>query len=139
MATRVYEPPPGRIALCELVGYEVDSEKVRQTMKSCFKELEEPWGDAGSPFKKWYRDMSSEEKAKPATRQIAWKTGKPFSPRYAFFRMIDTGRLLPACNATFRVQFYAHKSRWEHLDGKGTRQSWIEYALAGMVSGVLDT
>lgn len=121
--------------MCELIGHEVDSEQVRQTMKFCFKELEERWGDAGSPFKKWYRDMSSRAGEKPGTRQIAWKAGKPFSPRYAFFRMIDTGRLLPACNATFRVQFYMHKSRWEHLDGKDQRDAWIQHSLVGMVSG----
>jgi hypothetical protein len=123
---------PALISRCELVLFEIDSELVQQAVKRVFGE-EKSWGDAGSPFQRWYRTSASLS-ANSACRHVAWKSGRPFKPEQLFFRTIDSGRLLPMHLAHFRLQFYAHKSHWEALDSKGKRKEWIVNAMLGLVS-----
>ncbi|KAI9740243.1 MAG: hypothetical protein M1834_004821 [Cirrosporium novae-zelandiae] len=65
--------------------------------------------------REWYRKIS---RSPQGAHQIAWKSGKPFSPHFLFFRTVDTARLMPMAYAEFRVQFWAHKFFWVERDAK---------------------
>ncbi|KAJ6501470.1 hypothetical protein C8R47DRAFT_227848 [Mycena vitilis] len=140
---------PARISDCQLAHHELDAATVASYIELTFDEVEDLWGDAGSPQQKWYRriatgknaaidDESMENGVFEHSRLIAWKKGRPFEAENLFFRTVDSGRLLPMHLADFRVQFYAHSSAFEKLDrAPGGRKGWPYMMLAPYFHNIL--
>ncbi|KAJ6569577.1 hypothetical protein B0H19DRAFT_1136097 [Mycena capillaripes] len=140
---------PARISDCELVNHEIGEGTMSSIVKLTFDDLENAWGDGGSPYQAWYRGVATGKDAVVDTqstensvfencRLIAWKMGKPFKAENLFFRTVDSGRLLPMYLADFRIQFYAHRSFYEQLDaGPGGRKKWIYSTLSSYLHKIL--
>jgi hypothetical protein len=125
--------PQAHISECELILHEITQEEVQQHIELLFGDIEKQWGDIGSPFQRWYRTVTSLS-SNGRNRHIAWKKDKLFVPEHLFFRTIDSRRLLPMHLAPIRVQFYAHKSHWRHLEGVEKGEMWKDITLSSMVS-----
>jgi hypothetical protein len=113
------------IANCALILDEFSETYVEQIRDSLFRQGQQP-GANGLEKQVWFRKVAQGTSAvrehgnrnRPNRRLIAWKTGKPFEAQNLFFRTVDTSRLLPAALADFRIQWYAPKGIWDHLDSK---------------------
>ena len=136
------------IADCTLILDEFSESCVEQIRDSIFRLGQQP-GANGLQKQAWFRQVAQGASAvrergkrnRPNRRLIAWKTGKPFEAQNLFFRTVDTSRLLPAALADFRIQWYAPKGIWDHLDSKKSREEmpiagrkgFQMYALTGFV------
>lgn len=141
-----YRPRPD--APVSEVGYMKETEigiaAVEEMTLVAFQQMEEQWGETGSPWRRFYEQVS----ALP-DRVVAWNTNKydvlrflsdikmiismltrfccqrrEYTPEHIFFRSVDTGRLLAMDNGPFRVQV----SKGRHQTGND------KVLLAGMVS-----
>ena len=137
------------IANCSLILDEFSENYVEHIRDLIFRKGGKP-GANGLVKQAWFRKVAQGTSAvrergnrnRPNRRLIAWKTGKPFEAQNLFFRTVDTSRLLPAALADFRIQWYAPKGIWDHLDSKrpteeipfGERKAFQMYALSGFVS-----
>lgn len=135
---------------CSLILEEFSETYVEEIRDSIFRQGQQlEVGTSEVEKQTWFRKVAQgtsavrEEgnKNRPNRRLIAWKTGKPFEAQNLFFRTIDTSRLLPAALADFRIQWYAPRGIWDHLDSKkpqeemplGGRKGFQMYALCGFV------
>ncbi|KAK0454191.1 uncharacterized protein EV420DRAFT_604727 [Desarmillaria tabescens] len=135
-------PPHARLAAeiplisscSELVMIEFSSSRIQTFREVLFKDerliIEE---EGSSAFEKWYRHAASVHQR----RTVAWKKGRPFHPQNLFFRTVDTGRLLPMSLASFRVQMYATKDRWDTLEQQGVKERWSTYAVLELMHRIL--
>lgn len=113
---------------------EVDPALIQQIRDYQMKQDEIQWTPyGGSPWRKWYRSQAKPDAQRK--QHIFWKKSKPYEPKNIFFKTVDTGRLLPMSTALFRLQFYAHKSKWDHLDSQNKKPGFIQTMTAALVSG----
>lgn len=112
---------------------ELDINKVEQIRDDLIQHGEEQWLPyGGSPWNKWYRDQAKPDEH--GKQYIFWKKSKPYHAKSIFFKTVDTGRLLPMDTAIFRLQFFAHVSKWKHLDSQNKRQGFLEAMTSLLVS-----
>lgn len=157
---KVTPAPKALISKCQLVNRETSEKKVAQYRDAIFTLQEKKWVETGhpegSPWQVWYRNMSKttpppsatadpnslsglvvHDYHDPRTRNIVIKEKAEFIPDNIFFRTVDTGRLLPMELADFRIEWYAHKDHWEHVDRsmkkKGNNGATWEMYLIGLM------
>lgn len=147
------------ISKCQLVNRETSEQRVAEYRDQLLTLQEEEYikcgRPEGSPWQVWFREvaqstptpsapsdpnafsgLSLHDFHDPRTRNILLKKGAEFVPDNIFFRTVDTGRALPMKLADFRIQWYAHKNHWDHVDRMKKQKkegNWEMYAFAIIV------